>query len=301
MKIPPPGRLVDRGRRKLHVCETGTHGPTVLFEAGIAATSLSWSLVQRRVSEFAKAVSYDRAGLGWSDPARHPATAGDAADDLAGLVSAARLSGPLILVGHSFGGLIARVLQQRHPELVSGMVLIDPVGRGEWVRPTKSLARGVKLSRRGALLARMGIVRLALRLLVGGSHSLPRLLARASAGRGAGVAERLTGEVRKMPRELWPAIAQHWGEASSFETMASALENLPVSVAQLDETRDLGDLPLVVLSAGTATPRARAEHENDAQRSSRGWHRVLPSAGHWIQLDDPDAVVDAIRSVAESL
>jgi pimeloyl-ACP methyl ester carboxylesterase len=144
----------------------------------------------------------------------------------------------------------------------------------------------------------MGVVKLALRLLMSGSHAIPRMLARMSAGRGASVTERLTREVRKLPPELWPAVAAHWSEARCFQAMADALEMLPVSVAGIDETRSLNDLPLVVLSAAGASAQAILEHEHDARLSSCGEHRVVEGSGHWMQLDAPDAVVEAIRGTA---
>ena len=79
----------------------------------------------------------------------------------------------------------------------------------------------------------------------------------------------------------------------SFEAMAGYLENLPLSASQLDEERSLSDLPLVVLSARTAIP----EHAHDAALSTRGRHIVVPESGHWIQLDAPDTVVEAITSL----
>lgn len=270
----------------------------VVFEAGIAASSLSWTLVQGRVAEFARAVSYDRAGFGWSDAAPLHSTARDAAEDLARLLHAAGFHEPVILAGHSFGGLIVRVFQQLYPERVAGMVLVDPVVRREWREADAGrlamLQRGASLSRRGAFLARIGIVGAALKLLTSGNQRIPKLLAKASAGTGAGVADRLVGEVRKMPRELWPAIAQHWSQARSFEAMSRNLEKLPVSSAQLDETRTLDDLPLRILSARVVNP----EHERDASLSGQGRCVVLPHAGHWVHLDDPEAVIAAIREVA---
>jgi pimeloyl-ACP methyl ester carboxylesterase len=155
----------------------------------------------------------------------------------------------------------------------------------------------VSLSWRGAILARLGIVGFALRLLTSGSRTVPKLLARLSAGQGRSVTERLTTEVAKMPKELWPAIAQHWSKPRSFRAMAAALENLPVSVNQLDEQRTLGDLPVIVLSAPTASPAALAEHIRDSGLSSSGQHVLVPDAAHWVQLDAPDVVVAAIARV----
>jgi pimeloyl-ACP methyl ester carboxylesterase len=295
VKIPPPGRMVDVGGRRLHVNVAGQGGPIVLLEAGIAASSLSWVLVSKQVAEFTTVVSYDRAGFGWSDPAPHLCTALDFARDLALLLEKTEIQGPLVLVGHSFGALIARIFEQTYPGRVAGLVLVDPVCRAEWHEPKPMLARGVMLSRRGELLARLGVVGVALKLLMSGSRTIPKFLARVSAGQGAGVTERLTGEVRKMPPELWPAIAAHWSQARCFRTMADSLENLPVSVRQIDESRSLEDLPVVVLSAVSTNAQSLEEHEHDAGLSTRGEHIVVPGSGHWMQLDAPDAVVEAIR------
>jgi pimeloyl-ACP methyl ester carboxylesterase len=297
------------GGRHLHVNMAGAGDRVVVFESGLAASSLTWCLVQPLVSQFATTLSYDRAGLGWSDPAPHHVTARDAAKDLGRLIYTMRITQPVIIVGHSFGGLIARICQQRYAGQVAGLVLVDPLVRAEWrdfsgpegERRKRMLAHGARLSRRGAALANLGVVRLALRLLQRGSRHLPRLVARASAGRGMSVAERLVGEVRKMPRELWPAIAEHWSRPGSFFSMAAALESLPLSVNQLNEARDLDLLPVAILSAQNASPLALKEHEADARLSSRGWHEVVAGAGHWIPLDAPEAIAAAIKRVVDSV
>ena len=297
MPIPCPGRLVDG----LHVLAEGSGNPTVILEAGIAASSVSWSQVQTRVAEFTRVLSYDRAGFGWSAEDSGMGTATDAADTLAQMLARSGETPPFVMVGHSFGGLIVRIFQQRHPGMVAGLVLVDPVVRGDWRTPgeqkRRMLARGVSLSRRGALLARIGVVKTALSLLMSGSRRVPRLMAKVSAGNGAQVTDRLVGEVRKMPREHWPAIAQHWSQAKSFRAMANNLENLPLSATQLDEDRNLGGLPLVVLSAGMGKP----EHEHDAALSSSGEYWTAPDSGHWIQLDRAETVVRAIRAVVEQV
>ncbi len=285
----------------MHIDMRGQDGPAVVLEAGIAASSLSWCMVQARVAEFTTVVSYDRAGFGWSDAAPHHCTASDAANDLNVLLERTEVQGPYVVVGHSFGSLIARVFEERFPGQVAGLVLIDPISRGEWrdadARRLRMLARGVVLSRRGATLARLGVVSAALKLLLGGSRVIPKLLAKASAGQGASVTERLVGEVRKMPRELWPAVAAHWSQAKCFRAMADSLESLPASVRQIDESRSLGNLPVVILSASSSGPLVVTEHEHDSRLSTNGKHVVVPGTGHWMQLDAPEVVADAIRSV----
>ena len=295
--------MVDIGNGRLHADVRGTGGPVVVLEAGIAASSISWALVRDRIAAFTTVVSYDRAGFGWSrDSAPHRPTALAAAQDLAGLLERLNVTAPFILVGHSYGGLIARIFQQNFPARVGGLVLLDPVSRTEWARPSprlkKVLARGVALSKRGAMLAHIGVVGMGLKILLSGSRVVPKLLARASAaGDGSGVTERLTGEMSKLPREVWPAVATHWSEARCFHAMADSLEKLPISAKQVQEHQPLGDLPVIVFSAPTSDRVVIEEHEREARLSTRGKHIMLAGGGHWVQLDAPDAVVEAVRRV----
>src|SRR4029077_16375311 len=177
-RYPPPGRMLDVGGRRLHVYETGQGSPTVLLEAGIAATSLSWRPVQDEITKFARVASYDRAGLGWSDTNSKPLTLSGLVDDLQSLLKAAQLQPPYILVGHSFGGLIVQAFACRAPKEVAGLVLVDAVRPEEWhplsSEQRRTLARGVRLSQRGAMLARTGIVGWCLRSLLAGSRWLPK-------------------------------------------------------------------------------------------------------------------------------
>jgi pimeloyl-ACP methyl ester carboxylesterase len=122
----PPGKLVDVGGYRLHLNCTGKGGPTVVLIAGGGDFSFDWSLVQPDVSRFTRVCSYDRAGLAWSDPGPIPRTMRQEAYELHLLLKAARIKAPLVLVGHSIGGLIARVYAEQYPNEVAGIVLVDP-------------------------------------------------------------------------------------------------------------------------------------------------------------------------------
>ena len=111
-RFPPPGRLVRFNERRMHIHVTGAGTPTVVFESGMGASCLSWTLVQPQVAQFARAVSYDRAGHGWSDPTRRPRTARQIAQELHTLLDATGVPGPYVLVGHSFGGYVNRAFAQ---------------------------------------------------------------------------------------------------------------------------------------------------------------------------------------------
>ncbi len=114
---PPPGRLVNLGTHRLHLNCVGQDAPTVVFEAALGASSLSWSLVQPVISRMTRACAYDRAGFGWSDAGPLPRTADRLADELHALLRRGLAHGPYVLVGHSFGGLVIRAFRARYPGL----------------------------------------------------------------------------------------------------------------------------------------------------------------------------------------
>ena len=302
MSVAPPGRLVDIGHRRLHLHSMGEGSPPVVLEAGIAASSLSWSHVQPRVATFARTYSYDRAGLAWSDPCARPVTAASCADDLHRVLSAAGVNGPCVLVGHSYGAFVLHVYASRHPERVAGLVLVDPIYPDEWLKLSRRerwrLKGGVFLSRVGALLARTGLVRACLTRLSRGSTDVPRRVSRMFGSEAAKVLSRLVGEVQKLPVETWPAVQAHWSEPKCFTSMAEHLAGLRKSAAEVAACADLPRrIPVVILSAATQSEAYRQEHARMAARSEHGRHVLASGSGHWILLDEPDLVVDAIRHV----
>jgi len=299
----PVGRLVDNGGSRLHLVETGAGSPTVVLEAGIASSSLSWSLVQPEISKFARVCSYDRPGLGWSDASRKPRTLEQGISELRALLNAAAMPGPYVLVGHSYGAMLVRAYAFQHPGDVAGLVLVDPVSVDAWSAPTEAqlrmLHRGVALSRRGALLARLGVVRFALSLLVSGTSRFPKWIAKAASGRGESVASRLVGEVRKLPPECWPMVRSHWCDPKCFLAMASHLESLPGNATALKQMGPLPSVPLLILSAASATPKELEEREALAATTPGAIHLTAKGSGHWIQFDEPELIVTAIRGIAQ--
>ena len=300
-RYPPPGRMIDIAGRKLHLVDRGAGGPAVVFESGISATCLSWAQVRAEVEGFARSCTYDRAWLGWSEPSNAPRTTSAIVADLHALLEAAEIPRPYILVGHSFGGMLVRAYAASYPGCVAGLLLVDPLSPSEWLSPPaphlRLLRFGVKLSRRGAWLARIGVVRAALALLMAGGRRVPQGIAKLSSGRGESVISRLVGEVRKMPAETWPMVRAHWCLPKSFLGMADYLQSLPASAAEAVALGEPETIPLTVLSAANATSAQLEEREAMAQRSPRGQHLIARKSGHWIQLDEPELVVEAIREM----
>ncbi len=292
----PPGRMVEVRGTPLHLHPSGSGTPTVVLEAGIAATSLSWALVQAEIARRTTVVSYDRAGLGWSGPCVTARTPSVIAAELQEALHVAGLPGPYILVGHSFGGLVVQRFAALYPGDVLGAVLVDALAASEFCPMTaaksRMLSRGIRLSRRGALLARWGVVGASLRILLAGNQLVPKLAARLTSGSGgAGLTDRLAGEIRKLPRNLWPAIAWHWSQAKNFEGLARHLECLPESATEMSTSRMDAAVPVIAIVA-----------ENSGSAGFPAHWTVIRAhgSGHWIQLDRPDLVVAAVAELCRA-
>lgn len=297
-RIPAPGRRLNG----LHIQVRGSRGPWVVLEAGIAASSASWRPAADLIDGDFRVIAYDRAGFGWSDARPGARTLPALVEDLREALESAGVDEPVILIGHSFGGLLARHFCAQYPDRVRALVLADPLLPEEWnpapAEQRYRLGRGVMLARRGAALARLGVVRLALDLLSSGRTRIPRLLARVSSSpRAEALTSRLVGEVRKLPEDLWPAIRAHWSLPRSFRTLADYLELLPANCALPVDGSALRDKPVVVISAESAEPPVRAGHAALAALSRHGRHVVAEASGHWVQLDRPDVIASSLREV----
>jgi len=124
-RYAPSGQLVDIGGRVLHIYCTGQGTPTVLLDAGLGLGAVTWQHVQPALSTITRVCSYDRAGYGWSSTGPSPRTAARVTGDLHLLLERAGIQGPLVMAGHSLGGLFIRHYAATYPADVAGMVLVD--------------------------------------------------------------------------------------------------------------------------------------------------------------------------------
>lgn len=296
------GRWVEIGRgQKLYVVEKGSGGPAVLFEAGIAATNLNWHHIQEQVSSFTATASYDRSGLGWSSPCKSLRTPGNISAELHTMLETAGIKPPYILVGHSFGGLVMRRYATRYPEDVAGVVLVDPMRCEEWppLNPDKQsmIDRGKRLSGYAIPIAHFGLARLAVTSLLCRSGKLSGHLAGAGGNGGRHVLKRVTEEVGKMPREVWPVVAAHWSRPGYYAGMQRHVEAVPHTVSEMHETDPIRDIPVVVLTPGKSTPLS----DKCLEKIGNNVRQVIATeSAHWIHLDEPELVVDSIRTLVTS-
>jgi len=294
-----PGRWIDiGGRTRLYLLEKGTGGPTVLFESGIAATNLNWFHIQQTVSRFTYTASYDRGGLGWSSPCHTARTPGNIAVELHAMLEGAGIKPPYILVGHSFGGLVMRRYALLYPDDVLSVLLVDPMRCEEWppMNPNKQseLDRGKKLTRFAVPVARFGLARLAVTSLLCRSGRISGHLAGVAGSGGRHVLDRVTEEVGKMPREVWPIVAAHWSRPAFYAGMRSHVEAVPATVREMRNAEPIHGIPVLVLTPGKSTPLS----DECLDRIGDNVHQVIARASaHWIHLDEPDLVINSIREM----
>ena len=286
-RFPPPGVRVDAGGFRMHFQESGKGTPSVVLDSALAGTSLSWSAVQEKVSEFARVVSYDRAGFGWSDPSSEPRRVDCLVDELRRGLSALAVDPPFVLVGHSYGGFVANVFAARHPEEVAGLVLVDVPHPRKWVAPDaaerKRIERGARIARTAALLAHFGLHRLVFRFA------------------GPGRLESAGDLLAKLPPRQRAVIRAFWVRPFTLRALASLIAEAPRSAVLVSSALgDLGELPLAVVTASEPSPERIRDQEEQTLRSRRSRHLVAAKSGHFVPLDEPEIVVDAIREVVTS-
>jgi pimeloyl-ACP methyl ester carboxylesterase len=303
-KYPAPGEMVDVGGYRLHIhcqgCDHGPNSPTVVLEA--AEFSLSWDLVQPEVATFARVCSYDRAGLGWSQRGPNPRTAATIVRELHRLLQVAGVEPPYVLVGHSKGGLYVRLYAHEYPDDVVGMVLVDAAHEEQELRFPEAIVRQNQRGRQQAARL-LGLMRPLNRFGL-----LAPLLKRFSAN--------LLGTIPERVREAGLAVAL---SDRFFTTVAEETLSLEENYAAVRAAKitALGGIPLVVLTAVDQfaalegrVPAAEVEQlkavvrELQAELSALSPNgRQVPAerSGHFIQVDKPQVVVDAIREVVEAV
>lgn len=290
-RFPARGKLVDIGGRKMHLDCRGQGWPTIVLEAGFSSNgSVDWLPVQDALANITRTCSYDRAGIMWSDAKSSPQNGVAVAEDLHAALSIGGERGPFILVAHSLGGAYSLIYTRKYPGDVAGLVLVDASHPDQSAR-MKQAGIGMKDPEGSRFMDMLAVMRWT---------GLPRLMMR-SGNSGAPL------EVRERARAYAGiSIAGTASEAAGFsETMREARES-----------RDLGDRPLMVLTAmkplskrelravgasqdqGAIAKRIWSDlHDEEMTWSSRGAQQTLPDSSHYIAWDRPDAVISAVRQV----
>jgi pimeloyl-ACP methyl ester carboxylesterase len=308
MTSTPPGTLVDVGGFRLHVLCAGSGGPSVVLDAALGGSSVSWSLVQPRLAELTRTCSYDRAGFGWSDPGPLPRTARRIAGELHTLLERAHVPPPYIVVGHSFGGIVLRVFAHDYRGEVAGVVFVDAAHPEDWVRPAPKeqvkIDRGIRLCRYGNTAARLGIAQAVAGIGSFGALGVARVIARiVSRGELSKEDEGILAPVWKLPADTRRTLPRFWTQSKFFTALGSQISSICVSAGEaIDaEAAGYGDLPLVTISSTDPGDYRLRQQEALARRSTRGRHVVATHSGHWIPLDEPELVIAVLTEMIDTL
>jgi pimeloyl-ACP methyl ester carboxylesterase len=313
--LPASTRVEVAPGRSLAMTCVGNGTQTVLFDAGGSDWSLVWATILPRLADRARACAYDRAGLGKSDPAPVARTPFAIVEDLHALIKA-RFTAPVVLVGHSLGGFNVKLYTALYPKDVTGLVLVDPSEERDWDR-TRAWAiekYGANTATKAELSDRSFIAGLMERYRRCATIAQPNGLdpssldyRRCSDPPRPALGDQINTERQKVQATAGFQAAQ----ASEVLNSVYGSDESDKAYAQLFRPGMFGSKPLVVLThleepSTDPVDQLGADqglklHEETARLSLRGRHLPVSSSGHYIQLDQPDVLLQAIDGVLEQL
>jgi pimeloyl-ACP methyl ester carboxylesterase len=280
---PMTGRLFDVGGYKMHIDCTGEGSPMVILESGLGDTYVSWRKVQPQIAKFTRVCSYDRAGISYSDPSSQPRTSKVIAGQLHALLQAAGVAPPYILVGHSMGGYNVRLYASLYRNDVAGMVLVDASHPDQENRFPQELKNMEASWLREAEFLEYTM-----------PFGVPRLFGLCDDDPVQRAAECNWHSAREVVAEL-----KAFPESAAQTAAAGSLGDMPLAVLSHDPDKPSADLP-----ADLAKPTNEAwekMQEELGHLSTRGTQAIAKNSSHYIQMDRPDMVVDAVRSLLEQV
>ena len=290
-KLPPPGELINVNGRKVHIQRAGIGSPTVVFESALFGNSLSFARVQPEISKITSTFSYDRAGLGYSEPSSNPErTSSVIASELFELLETLDLRGPLVLVGWSAGGIYIREFAHLHPEMAAGMVFIDSSHEAQKHRYPEDIALKFSQDDEEEIAHLTRVSKL--------TH------------------EEILKELVDAPpwRNRHPGTHKYFADQVRPETFKYHLQLIPYFGKDTDQEealKSLGDISLTVISRSKVSfpilnekqDRLAAEIWHGLQNelanlSTTSWQIKIDS-GHDIANQRPEIVIEAIKEMIE--
>ncbi|OBX19024.1 hypothetical protein A9996_18930 [Gelidibacter algens] len=284
----PNGQLVEVANHKLHYYKKGENGPTVVFEAAFdPAGHLQWYNLQQEISKFATTISYDRSGILWSERGDNPKTGEKIAEELHSLLEQANVSKPYILVGHSLGGMLLRSFVSKYSDEVSGVILVDSQTPNDE------------------------------------EYLSPELYSMVNQGLPAGFLKfaNATGVARLMFKGMFPDTGDYKYQNTVMPTLIhksahgvlEEQEEMNNLKKEANKIKSFGSIPLSVISAGDSQRFSSfIKDENLKMEMVNAWEMMqkdllklstnskqirVPNSGHYINQDQPDVIIGAIKSM----
>ncbi len=300
------------GMRRLNLFCMGAGKPTVLLDAGSGGTTLDWRHVQGEVAKFTRVCSYDRAGSGFSDAANRPSDIQNTVDDLHRLLLAAQIRTPIIYVGHSVAGLYGIYFEAVYPRDIAGAVFVDPAFPNVFDKLVDALPSAERPQEYAMFNQMITSQRMCLDLASKGALLHPATNDAKECVDTSSYPDSLDTKLRRtlMQQFATPKAnsALLSGEQGAFPTARTP----SLYDEQIDSVHpDFGNKPLIVLTEGKGEPLPpptpaeqasmtaiwRAGHDALAHTSTNGVDVIVPNTGHFIQIEQPLAVIQAIKQV----
>jgi pimeloyl-ACP methyl ester carboxylesterase len=280
---PPPGSFYIVDGHRMRMSCTGSGSPTVILESGLGNDGLIWDGVQQVVARTTRVCSYDRAGFGWSDPVSGPRDADHVASQLHALLLEARITGPIVLMGHSLGGIFLRDYATRYPADLAGIVFVDAATPLQRQNPAMKAAEAEMSP---PIWVQLLIYRT--EMLLGVSRLFGSCPQRVKGF--AGQAEKLQAEALCAP-SVWTATREEIAaDQSGLETLHTGpFGALPILIFSRDPAKSIsgGNPPQFVVDAENAWNQMQ---ENLKTLSTRSRRIIVKGSGHVIQLQRPEVL-----------
>lgn len=282
-------RELDRGGRALRWLEAGEGAPAVLFEAGAMSPVVTFAATFEALAPDHRVIAYDRAGYGASDAA--PLSLDLQLGDLLAMLE---MAGPCVVVAHSWGGLLAQMATWARPDLVRGLVLLDPSHECFWTELLTAEQR-VEMGRHPSRMSP--------------AREDPRIDGVLGFGRelAADVARSVGGDDHLHDLLIEACLSY----LETDEQLFTYLDELPMILDHLDDivvrrSRSVWPkVPVALFTAMKGRPADSAEQviavQDEVAAATHGRHTVVPDAGHYIHVDRPDLVVESVREVGDRL
>jgi pimeloyl-ACP methyl ester carboxylesterase len=291
---PPDGEMIHVGDREIHVNIKGnqTDLPPVVIETGTGNWSYDWSQFQEELSKYTQVLTYDRAGYGWSDPPSNGFSLDTTITDLNTILKETKIDTPVILIGHSVGGVYARHFTDQYPEKVAGLILVD--SRNEFFKENAPAYNEKFFSSQdqmyNRILSRLGVIRLF------GEMTL------------AGMPEFISKE----------KYAHVQYDRPFFKVLDEEIQQIPENVELLKEIESLNDKPLKIISPEEVESQAVAlgfsEQQEDeinekwinaqeqlTELSTKSDYISVPNTSHAVMYDQPKVIVEAVLDIQNEL
>jgi pimeloyl-ACP methyl ester carboxylesterase len=268
---------------------TGSGSPTIVLDAGLGNDGLIWGGVQPVLAKTTRVCSYDRAGFGWSDALPPPRDANHIADELHGLLTAARIDGPIVLMGHSISGIYIREYATRYPSEIAGLIFADGSTPLQNRNPAFKQYAGSETPKWYQNLASK----------IAFAAGIPRL--------GGQCAQSFPGFDRDAAKLQAEDLCHE-----QFGAIVAEMESFDRSGEEAVHTGPYGGLPILVFSQDTAKgvaegePQALGNAWNQMQEdlkklSTRSRRIIAKGSGHYIQLNRPDLIEREVPRFIEQI